>query len=408
MSRLFTNLSFESWLNPNCRWICRSSVTQIRCNASVFGSQTQAWSYVKQQTLDEASAKPSIRLTPFQMLWAGRFKDGTHLLKSAQFLQKELPIRVARRVVDFQKLPHIALCNPVIHDMYELYLRAFSMLYKFPKVENLEAEERYCRTIRQLLDDHQSVVTHLAEGFHECQKNVPYEIIGAFLNRTLTSRLGIRMLAEHHLALSMDKPNYIGIICTHLNLKQIVERSGDFARQVCEHTYGVAPGLIVNGHTKAIFPHIPAPLEYILQELLKNAMRASVEFHLDRPNEVPNVVVTLCSNDTEFFVRISDRGGGIPESQLQDIFKYSFTTMGDRSTIKPSDSDNILSEMCAGHPSSSPSGGPMAGWGFGLPTSRAYATYLGGSLRLLSMEGLGTDVYLRLRHIDGKKESFRI
>ena len=44
-------------------------------------------------------------------------------------------------------------------------------------------------------------------------------------------------------------------------------------RQVCEHTYGVAPGLIVNGHTKAIFPHIPAPLEYILQELLKNAMR---------------------------------------------------------------------------------------------------------------------------------------
>ena len=32
-------------------------MTQIRCNTSVFGSQTQAWSYVKQQTLDEASAK---------------------------------------------------------------------------------------------------------------------------------------------------------------------------------------------------------------------------------------------------------------------------------------------------------------------------------------------------------------
>lgn len=46
-----------------------------------------------------------------------------------------------------------------------------------------------------------------------------------------------------------------------------------FCRQVCEHTYGVAPGLIVNGHTKAVFPYIPAPLEYILQELLKNAMR---------------------------------------------------------------------------------------------------------------------------------------
>ena len=41
------------------------------------------------------------------------------------------------------------------------------------QVETLEGEERYSRTIRQLLDDHQSVVTHLAEGFHECQKNVP-------------------------------------------------------------------------------------------------------------------------------------------------------------------------------------------------------------------------------------------
>ena len=107
-------------------------------------------------------------------------------------------------------------------------------------------------------------------------------------------------------------------------------------------------------------------------------------------------------------LRVSDRGGGIPESKLQDIFKYSYTTMGDRSTIRPSDDTNIFSDLCKGHPNNSPSGGPMAGWGFGLPTSRAYATYLGGSLELQSLEGLGTDVYLRLRHIDGKKESFRI
>lgn len=47
-------------------------------------------------------------------------------------------------------------------------------------------------------------------------------------------------------------------------------------------------------------------------------------------------------------------------------------------------------------------------FGFGLPTSRAYAEYLGGSLRLQSLQGIGTDVYLRLRHIDGREESFRI
>ena len=57
MSRLLTRTSISSWRFPNCRLIYLSSVTQIRCNTSLFGSQTQAWSYVKQQTLDESSSK---------------------------------------------------------------------------------------------------------------------------------------------------------------------------------------------------------------------------------------------------------------------------------------------------------------------------------------------------------------
>ena len=53
--------------------------------------------------------------------------------------------------------------------------------------------------------------------------------------------------------------------------------------------------------------------------------------------------------------------------------------------------------------------GPMHGYGFGLPTSRAYAEYLGGSLNIYSMQGLGTDVYLRLRHFDSRSgKNFRI
>lgn len=47
-------------------------------------------------------------------------------------------------------------------------------------------------------------------------------------------------------------------------------------------------------------------------------------------------------------------------------------------------------------------------YGFGLPSSRTYADYLGGSLSMQTMQGIGTDVYLRLVHIDGTKESFRI
>ena len=34
--------------------------------------------------------------------------------------------------------------------------------------------------------------------------------------------------------------------------------------------------------------------------------------------------------------------------------------------------------------------------------------YLGGTIEMETMQGFGTDVYVRLGHIDGKGESFRI
>jgi len=38
--------------------------------------------------------------------------------------------------------------------------------------------------------------------------------------------------------------------------------------------------------------------------------------------------------------------------------------------------------------------------GVGLPISRLYAQYFGGDLKLLSLEGHGTDVFLYLSRLD--------
>jgi len=51
----------------------------------------------------------------------------------------------------------------------------------------------------------------------------------------------------------------------------------------------------------------------------------------------------------------------------------------------------------------------LAGYGVGLPIARAYAEYLGGSLEIRTLEKIGTDVYLTLKHIDPMEgHSFRI
>ncbi|XP_038637014.1 3-methyl-2-oxobutanoate dehydrogenase [lipoamide] kinase, mitochondrial-like [Scyliorhinus canicula] len=83
---------------------------------------------------------------------------------------------------------------------------------------------------------------------------------------------------------------------------------------------------------------------------------------------------------------------------------YHFTTV--ESSTQELPNNTILGNMV--DMVNSGQSNPMHGFGFGLPTSRAYSEYLGGSLVVQSLQGIGTDIYLRLRHIDGKEESFRI
>uniref|UniRef100_A0A670YMJ8 Protein-serine/threonine kinase n=1 Tax=Pseudonaja textilis TaxID=8673 RepID=A0A670YMJ8_PSETE len=329
-------------------------------------------SFYNQSAIDTAAEKPSVRLTPTTMLYSGRSQDGSHLLKSSRYLHHELPVRIAHRIKGFRSLPFIIGCNPTILHVHELYIRAFQKLSEFPPIKDQESETQYCKLVRQLLDDHKDVVTLLAEGLRECRKHI--------------------------------QPDFVGIICTRLSPKKIIEKWVDFARRLCEHKYGNAPQVRINGHVAARFPFIPMPLDYILPELLKNAMRATMESHLDTPYNVPDIIITIANNDIDLIIRISDRGGGIPHDHVDKVTDYHFTT------AEASNQDPRMNSLFGNmvEMGNSAQSGPMHGFGFGLPTSRAYAEYLGGSLTLQSLQGIGTDVYLRLKHIDGKEESFRI
>ncbi|XP_026184939.1 branched-chain alpha-ketoacid dehydrogenase kinase isoform X2 [Mastacembelus armatus] len=323
-------------------------------------------SFYNQSGIDVSAEKASVRLTLATLLYSGKSPEGHHIL-------------------------------------HELYIRAYHMLSDFPQINDQDVEARFCKLVQQLLDDHKDVVTMLAQGFKECRRHIQDEtIIRNFLDTTLCSRLGIRMLATHHLALHEENPDFVGIICRRLSPKKIIEKWVDFARRLCEHQYGNSPRVRINGHVAARFPFIPLPLDYILPELLKNAMRATMESHLDTPYNVPDVVVTIANNDIDFVIRISDRGGGIPHNIVDKVMDYHF------STAEESAQDPRMSNLFNNITNSGNQSSPMHGFGFGLPTSRAYAEYLGGSLSIQSMQGIGTDVYLRLRHIDGKGESFRV
>lgn len=364
-------------------------------------------SYYSQSAIEAAGAKNSVRLTPSSLLYAGKSADGNHILRSAQYLHKELPVRVAHRVLGFRQLPFIVGCNPTILSVHELYIRAFNILSEFPPIVDFTSEQQYSQLLRTLLDAHKDVVTHLAAGFKECKKHMKNtEEVQHFLDRTLTSRMGIRLLTEHHIALHEEQPNFVGIINVDMSLRKQLEKWSEYTKRVCEHRYGRAPRVIINGHLNAHFAYLEQPLSYILSEVLKNAMRATLENHVHDAH-VPDISVTIANNEEDFIIRFSDRGGGIPHELESKVFEYHFTTAESESpVIENADDRGFFNNLLEGA-NRGPSG-PMYGYGFGLSTARAYAKYMGGSLTLESLQGIGTDVYLRLKHIEARNGGFRI
>lgn len=365
-------------------------------------------SFYYQSAIDHAANKPVIRLMPSTMLYSGRSTDGGHLLRSAQYLHKELPVRIAHCITGFRQLPFIVGCNPTLLSVHELYISSFHLMSEFPPITDMKTEIRYSHALSKLLDDHKDVIKMLAEGFKETTKHISDEqIVKSFLDYLLTSRLAVRMLCEHHLSLHEERPNQIGIIFVHFSPKTFIEKKAEFTRKMCNEKYGVSPEVYVKGHVAATFPYIPQPLDYILNELLKNAMRSTVESHPHTAAELlPPVTVTIANNENDFILRISDFGGGIQHGLLKKIWNYGFTTNeSDHSTntFNESDSHSLFEELTENRTS-----GKFHGYGFGLPACKAFVEYLGGEIRLETMQGMGTDVYLRLSHIDGKMGSFRI
>jgi pyruvate dehydrogenase kinase 2/3/4 len=118
-------------------------------------------------------------------------------------------------------------------------------------------------------------------------------------------------------------------------------------------------------------------------ELLKNSMRATVDWHgIDAEWPPIKVVIADGSSNEDVVIKVSDEGGGIPRSNMQKIWSYLFTT-----------ADPAIQQGMVGSPSVSnvdhSIDSPLAGLGYGLPISRSYCRYFGGDLSIMSMEGYG-------------------
>ncbi|EEQ36979.1 hypothetical protein CLUG_01102 [Clavispora lusitaniae ATCC 42720] len=289
---------------------------------------------------------------------------------------------------------------------------------------------------------HDATVATMAQGVQEWKTEhklvTVNSAIQTFLDRFYMSRIGIRMLIGQHIALNMSqasptrqrlstlingsngnsnkngKSNYVGVICTECNVSEIAEDAVETAKYICEEYYGLfeAPEVqLIAPQSSVSFMYVPGHLIHMFFEVLKNSLRATIEFHTPRlkremmaenPNlkeddidindlTFPPIKVIISEGSEDITIKISDEGGGIARSEIPLIWTYLYTTMDKTPTL---DAEYNQTSFKA----------PMAGFGYGLPISRLYAQYFGGDLKLISMEGYGTDVYIHLNKLSSSSE----
>lgn len=247
-----------------------------------------------------------------------------------------------------------------------------------------EYNRKFARTLEAIKRRHDPVVTTVAQGINEWKRKQQRMQIGSsiqsFLDRFYMSRIGIRMLIGQHIALTDQTtnkhPNYVGIICTKTNVRELAEEAIENARFVCEDHFGLfdAPKVQLFCPPHLEFMYVPGHLSHMLFETLKNSLRAVVETHGADKEDFPVTKVIIAEGKEDITIKISDEGGGIPRSAIPLVWTYMYTTVDTTPELDPGFN---ASDFKA----------PMAGFGYGLPLSRLYARYFGGDLKLISMEG---------------------
>ena len=350
------------------------------------------------RSLASEAATP-VSLNDLYNLGASTVQSPEQRLENAQFLYHELPIRMAQRVQELQELPYGLSDKEPIKQVARLYSEYVRKMIRFGLPEAGPTEDRlFSQLLESFFLDQNRVIERMAQGVIELRQEISdhptvtwdqqiEQDVTSILDRFFTARIGLRLLVEQHFTAPQSQPGFSGVIQSVCSPEAVATEAIADASYLCEYHLGRAPEVALYGDSKGKgFTYLPSHMRYILQELLKNAMRSTVETHAHKGGALPMVQIMIAHGDEDVTFKICDEGGGIPRSNVDSVWTYLHS-----SAKRPPVAEDLKQENR--HTNNV---GVLAGYGMGLPLSRIYAQYFGGNLDIKSMEGFGTDCYVHL------------
>lgn len=322
-------------------------------------------------------------------------------LESANHTYNSLLVLLCRRIEVFNQFPYGVLLNPNWEKTWGAYSQSLESLLIFTsKYGNdkpdgnvelndfklpIDSNTEFVDVLKQILLFHQDNLVDTNNGVIETN----FDNNGEFLNNHLRERILLQLICNNHISLSL---NGSGVINDKLNIIESLKKSISFVSDMALLKYGEVPKFKIKSiisspdeysidndgsNQDIIFPYIDSHIQYVLQELLKNSTRATIENNLTEPIEILVTLLKSSNSKPILQIKISDRGNGISPEISSHLWNYSFTTVNSPNGVD----DGVLNSNI------------IAGMGYGLPLSLIYCKLFGGDIRLKSIYQSGTDVY---------------
>lgn len=324
-----------------------------------------------------------------------------------QVLQRELPVRLANRIAHLDTLPDLHKVEQIV-GVRANFVQSFHEIREASR--GAASPEAFAQVAEAITERHKDQASRITFGMREWRQlrlaqeepsSETWAFVDGFLDRIFLSWIGMSTLMAHYLALFRGNPD--GVVQQECCPYNVACAAASVVENLAQATMRAPPRVEVSYHgtdNSRSLPLIPTYLFYIIQELLKNSVRAVGERHeaskqKGKAPEPHPVIIRVSSDNDQVALQIFDQGGGIPFERQPHVWSYMYSTAKGSRVCQ--ETGRLLEETA--EPS------PLAGFGVGLPLSRLYAEYIGGSLHLMSMPNFGTYAYLFLQTSSQNKEA---
>jgi len=344
-----------------------------------------------------------------QQVKASQIVSVTTPVGVAKLVHEELPLHFAHRMKHMESLNNWQKCEELV-SLHEVFSNSFRQLRLVEPSDSSLPE--YSEVIRTLRGRHKDVVPLLGQAVQRLYREgfMGEKALNAWVDTFMTSRIATEMLTSHFVAIteaetSMNTPDASAAMESWWGPVLVPEESAGIVDIKCDPAKVCmdAARIVQNTFPNPWFPDVKVPIEvekavgsteigfcyiskylfFIIEELLKNSARAVIESS-NSAEELSrkSIKVTVCADERNVAISICDKGGGIRSDNLGQIWSYAYSNWNEQTDVPQSQ------------------GSPVGGVGMGLPLTRLYVGYLGGSLDICNMPGIGVDTYLFLNRIE--------